>query len=103
MAGRLGLDASAATCVIARFSQRNQVTHAMRRAGKIKRVPNFGGGRIRVHVGAGFKPAPARAVVRGSIESARSRLRLHRKKNPARWADDPENISRAVSAEAGRV
>ena len=31
------------------------------------------------------------------------RIRAYIANNPARWADDPENISRAVSAEAGRV
>jgi REP element-mobilizing transposase RayT len=36
-------------------------------------------------------------------EKALDRVRAYIANNPARWADDPENISRAVSAEAGRV
>jgi putative transposase len=36
-------------------------------------------------------------------EKASDRIRAYIANNPARWADDPENISRAVSAEAGRV
>jgi hypothetical protein len=36
-------------------------------------------------------------------ESVGSHPRIYRANNPARWADDPENISRAISAEAGRV
>ena len=36
-------------------------------------------------------------------EKALDRIRAYIANNPARWADDPENISRAVSAEAGRV
>ena len=69
--------------------------------------------RIGVHVGAGFKPALAQQtrpmrwqrgyyehVVRN--EKALDRIRAYITNNPARWADDPENISR-VSAEAGRV
>ena len=34
---------------------------------------------------------------------ALDRIRAYITNNPARWAEDPENISRAVSAEAGRV
>ena len=34
---------------------------------------------------------------------ALDRIRAYIANNPARWADDPENISRAVSAAAGRV
>jgi hypothetical protein len=36
-------------------------------------------------------------------EKALDRIRAYIANNPARWAHDPENISRAVSAEAGRV
>jgi REP element-mobilizing transposase RayT len=36
-------------------------------------------------------------------EKALDRIRAYIANNPARWADDPENISRAVSAETGRV
>ena len=36
-------------------------------------------------------------------EKALDRIRAYIANNPARWADDPENISRAVPAEAGRV
>jgi hypothetical protein len=36
-------------------------------------------------------------------EKALDRIRAYIANNPARWANDPENISRAVSAEAGRV
>jgi len=36
-------------------------------------------------------------------EKALDRIRTYIANNPARWADDPENISRAVPAEAGRV
>ena len=36
-------------------------------------------------------------------EKALGRIRAYIANNPARWADDPENISRAVSAEEGRV
>ena len=36
-------------------------------------------------------------------EKALDRIRAYIANNPARWADDPENISRAVCAEAGRV
>jgi hypothetical protein len=36
-------------------------------------------------------------------EKASDRISACIANNPARWADDPENISRAVSAEAGRV
>ena len=36
-------------------------------------------------------------------EKALARIRAYIADNPARWADDPENISRAVSAAAGRV
>jgi hypothetical protein len=36
-------------------------------------------------------------------EKALDRIRAYIANNPARWADDPENISRAVSAEAGPV
>ena len=31
------------------------------------------------------------------------RIRAYIANNPVRWADDPENISRAVSAEAERI
>src|ERR1700730_15957726 len=71
-------------------------------------------GWIEVHVGAGFKPALAQQtrtirwqrgyyehVVRN--EKALDRIRAYIANNPARWADDPENISRAVPAETGRV
>ena len=44
------------------------------------------------HVGAGFKPAPTG-----------NRIRAYIANNPVWWANDPESISRAVSAEAGRV
>ena len=36
-------------------------------------------------------------------EKALDRIRTYIANNPARWADDPENFSRAVSVEAGRV
>jgi REP element-mobilizing transposase RayT len=36
-------------------------------------------------------------------EKALDRIRAYIANNPARWADDPENVSRAVSAETGRV
>jgi REP element-mobilizing transposase RayT len=36
-------------------------------------------------------------------EKGLDRIRAYIANNPARWADDPENISRAVSAEIGRV
>jgi REP element-mobilizing transposase RayT len=36
-------------------------------------------------------------------EKALDRIRAYIANNPAQWADDPENVSRAVSAEAGRV
>ena len=36
-------------------------------------------------------------------EKSLNRIRAYIENNPAQWADDPENISRAVSAEAGRV
>src|SRR3979409_1921774 len=36
-------------------------------------------------------------------EKALDRIRAYIENNPAQWADDPENISRAVSGEAGRV
>ena len=36
-------------------------------------------------------------------EKALGRIRAYIANNPARLADDPENISRAVSAEEGRV
>jgi REP element-mobilizing transposase RayT len=70
--------------------------------------------RIGVHAGMGFEPALAQQtrpiqwqrgyyehVIRN--EKALDRIRAYIAGNPARWADDPENISRAVSAEAGRV
>ena len=70
--------------------------------------------RIGVHIEAGFKPALAQQtrtirwqrgyyehVVRN--EKALDRIRAYIANNPARWADDPENISRAVPAETGRV
>ena len=80
--------------------------------------------RIGVHVGAGFKPAvdvgagfkpapgPPTSTIRwqrGYYEhvirndKALDRIRAYIANNPARWADDPENISRAVPAETGRV
>jgi putative transposase len=70
--------------------------------------------RIGVHVGGGFKPAlgPQTRTVRWQRgyyeyvirnEKALNRIRAYIANNPARWTDDPENISRAVSAEAGRV
>jgi putative transposase len=70
--------------------------------------------RIGVYSGAGSKPAlgpQARNLrwQRGYYEhvirneKALDRIRAYIANNPARWADDPENISRAVSAEAGRV
>ena len=34
---------------------------------------------------------------------ALDRIRAYIANNPARWADDPENISRAASAQSGRV
>ena len=69
---------------------------------------------MEVHVGAGFKPALAQQTTpirwqRGYYEhvvrneKALDRIRAYIANNPARWADDPENISRAISAEAGRV
>jgi putative transposase len=36
-------------------------------------------------------------------EKALNRIRDYIASNPARWADDPDNISRAASAEKGRV
>jgi putative transposase len=36
-------------------------------------------------------------------EKALDRIRDYIANNPARWADDPDNISRAASAETGRV
>ena len=36
-------------------------------------------------------------------EKALDRIRNYIANNPARWADDPDNISRAASAETGRV
>ena len=36
-------------------------------------------------------------------EKALDRIRAYIANNPARWADDPENISRPVSTESGRV
>jgi putative transposase len=36
-------------------------------------------------------------------EKALDRIRAYIANNPAQWADDPENITRAVSGEAGRV
>ena len=36
-------------------------------------------------------------------EKALDRIRAYIANNPARWADDPENISRAASGKAGRV
>ena len=70
--------------------------------------------RIGAHIEAGFKPALAQQtrtirwqrgyyehVVRN--EKALDRIRAYIANNPARWADDPENISRAVPAETGRV
>jgi hypothetical protein len=71
-------------------------------------------GRIKPHVAAGFKPAvgPHTSTIRwqrGYCEhairndKALDRIRASIANNPARWADDPENIARAVSAEAGRV
>jgi hypothetical protein len=65
-------------------------------------------------VGAGFKPAlgPQASTIRwqrGYYEhvirdvKALNRIRAYIANNPARRADDPENVSRAVSAEAGRV
>ena len=36
-------------------------------------------------------------------EKALDRIRTYIANNPARWADAPDNISRADSAEAGRV
>jgi putative transposase len=36
-------------------------------------------------------------------EKALDRIRAYIANNPARWADDPENISRAVCADEGRV
>ena len=70
--------------------------------------------RIGVHIEAGFKTALAQQtrtirwqrgyyehVVRN--EKALDRIRAYIANNPARWADDPENISRAVPAETGRV
>jgi hypothetical protein len=68
--------------------------------------------RIMAHVGAGFKPAlaPQTRTIRWQRgyyehvirnEKALDRVRAYIANNPARWAGDPENISRAVSAEAG--
>jgi hypothetical protein len=77
---------------------------------------------VGVHVGAGFKPALAqqtrttRLQIRGMRRTNLNAVCLHRAvvtggfargyyehvirgeiaNNPARWADDPENISRAV-------
>jgi hypothetical protein len=36
-------------------------------------------------------------------EKALDRIRAYIANNPSRWVDDPENISRAVFTEAGRV
>ena len=36
-------------------------------------------------------------------EKALDRIRAYIANNPAQWADDPENVSRPVSAEGGRV
>jgi len=36
-------------------------------------------------------------------EKALDRIRVYIANNPARWADDPENISRPVSTKSGRV
>ena len=36
-------------------------------------------------------------------EKALDRIRAYIANNPARWANDPESISRAMSAEPGRV
>ncbi len=36
-------------------------------------------------------------------EKALDRIRGYIANNPARWADDPDNIARAASAERGRV
>ena len=63
-------------------------------------------------MGAGFKAALAQQTTpirwqRGHYEhvirneKALDRIRAYIANNPARWADDPENISRAVSAEQG--
>jgi REP element-mobilizing transposase RayT len=63
---------------------------------------------------AGFKPALAQQTTtirwqRGyyerviRYEKALDRIRAYIADNPARWAHDPENISRSVSAEAARV
>jgi REP element-mobilizing transposase RayT len=68
----------------------------------------------------GFKTFPARRIneragKRGIVwqrgyyehvirnDKALGRIRDYIANNPARWADDPDNISRAVSAETGRV
>src|SRR5436190_24179319 len=58
----------------------------------------------RTGVGAGFKPALLQEVLRAPPQSACwQSWRAYIGNNRARWADHPENISRAVSAEAGRV
>jgi putative transposase len=36
-------------------------------------------------------------------DKALDRIRDYIANNPARWADDPDNISRAASVETGRV
>ena len=36
-------------------------------------------------------------------ETALDRIRAYIANNPARWAEDPENISRVAAAETGRV
>jgi putative transposase len=48
-----------------------------------------------------WQPGYYEHVIRN--EKALDRIRAYIANNPARWADDPENISRPVSAEAGRV
>jgi hypothetical protein len=71
-------------------------------------------GWIEVHVGAGFKPALGQQtktirwqrgyyehVIRN--ETALDRIRAYIANNPTLWADDLENILRAVSVETGRV
>ena len=65
-------------------------------------------------VGAGFKPALVQqtwAVTCAPIvyehvirnEKVLNRLHDYIASNPARWADDPDNISRSAYAEKGRV
>ena len=51
--------------------------------------------------GVGWQRGYYEHVIRN--EKALDRIRAYIANNPARWADDPENISRAVSAETGRV